>query len=199
MSNFPPDRFPNEPPPATSFSSPQPSSMPPSQSSLRPSDEPDQFKISFLKGPKRKRLAKVCMLVFSQYNVLTPSIDILYVHIRPAMLVIRASGDATAPVSGHPSPGLPHAPVLTIPLAPCSNWYVPCFETALMGIRLIFNRPLRPPVILPPKSAPTQILPAGLSPRPWHQKLTSFRELRRVSPVDALKRIPTRNHQAPPQ
>jgi hypothetical protein len=68
-----------------------------------------------------------------------------------------------------------------------------------MGIRLISNHALRPTVILPPKSAPTQILPAGLFLRPWHQKLTSPRELRLVSPVDALKRIPTRDHQAPPQ
>lgn len=34
--------------------------MPPaSQASFRSSDDPDPFKISFLKGPKRKRLAKV--------------------------------------------------------------------------------------------------------------------------------------------
>lgn len=37
-----------------------PSMPPPSQSSFRSSDEPDPFKISFLKGPKRKRLAKAC-------------------------------------------------------------------------------------------------------------------------------------------
>ncbi|KAH9995477.1 hypothetical protein BJV77DRAFT_220765 [Russula vinacea] len=35
-------------------------SMPPPQSSFRSPDEPDPFKISFLKGPKRKRLAKAC-------------------------------------------------------------------------------------------------------------------------------------------
>ena len=74
MDHFPPDRFPSEHPPATSFSSSHPPSMPPPQSSFRSPDEPDPFKISFLKGPKRKRLAKVCMRAFNQaFTALTPS------------------------------------------------------------------------------------------------------------------------------
>jgi hypothetical protein len=54
-----PDRFPSGSTPTSPFSSSstQPTMPPASQ---RTPDEPDPFKISFLKGPKRKRLAKAC-------------------------------------------------------------------------------------------------------------------------------------------
>jgi hypothetical protein len=118
MDLFPPDRFPNDPTPATSFSPPHPPSMPPPHSSFRSSDAPDPFKISFLKGPKRKRLAKVCCADLLHRHC-------VYTSNRPAMLATRASGDAMAPVSLRPSHGLAlRAPVLIIHLAPCSNWYV---------------------------------------------------------------------------
>ena len=51
----------------------------PAQSSFRSLDEPasDPFKISFLKGPKRKRLAKVRMLLYGQrHHLLTSCVDI---------------------------------------------------------------------------------------------------------------------------
>ncbi|KAI9464267.1 hypothetical protein F5148DRAFT_188149 [Russula earlei] len=62
MDRFPPpDRFQKDLPPSSAFPSPQPPSVPlTAHSSFRSSDEPDPFKISFLKGPKRKRLAKAC-------------------------------------------------------------------------------------------------------------------------------------------
>jgi hypothetical protein len=87
-----------------------------------------------------------------------------------------------------------------IPLAPCSNWYVPRLKVPFMAVRLVSDPLLCLPAILPPKNAPIQILPAGLFPPPWHQKLTSPRDLRRLSPDDVLRGIPTRNHQfLPPQ
>lgn len=58
MDRIPLDRFPADR---------HPSMPPPSQSSFRSSDEPDSFKVSFLKGPKRKRLAKVRIPVFTIY------------------------------------------------------------------------------------------------------------------------------------
>ena len=51
----------------------------PAQSSFRSLDEPasDPFKISFLKGPKRKRLAKVRMLLYGQrHHLFTSCVDI---------------------------------------------------------------------------------------------------------------------------
>ncbi|KAI0305813.1 hypothetical protein B0F90DRAFT_1814671 [Multifurca ochricompacta] len=62
MDRFTVDRFPSDPSSTstTSFSSLQQPIPPTSQTSFRSSDEPDPFKISFLKGPKRKRLAKAC-------------------------------------------------------------------------------------------------------------------------------------------
>ena len=114
------------------------------------------------------------------------------------MLATRASGDAMAPVSLRPSPGLAlRAPVLIIHLAPCSNWYVlrPKLFLSYMGARLVSNCPLYPPAILPPKNAPIQTLLAGLFPHPWHQKMTSPPEPRRVSPDGVFKGIPTQGHQ----
>ncbi|KAN0105104.1 hypothetical protein V8E52_011351, partial [Russula decolorans] len=103
MDRMPVDRFPAD----RHLSMP-----PPSQSSFRSSDEPDPFKISFLKGPKRKRLAKVRMPFY--HPLLTPFIDVLYPFNRPVMLAIRANGDATAQVSSSSSSYLLHyAPVLT--------------------------------------------------------------------------------------
>ncbi|KAF8273073.1 hypothetical protein EI94DRAFT_1716607 [Lactarius quietus] len=55
MDRLPVDRFPSSSSPTSPFSSSTQPTMP-----LRTSDEPDPFKISFLKGPKRKRLAKAC-------------------------------------------------------------------------------------------------------------------------------------------
>ncbi|KAH9066779.1 hypothetical protein EDB87DRAFT_1801444 [Lactarius vividus] len=61
MDRLPLDRFPSDSSPASPFSSSTQPTMPPaSQTLFRTSDEPDPFKISFLKGPKRKRLAKAC-------------------------------------------------------------------------------------------------------------------------------------------
>ncbi|KAI0255983.1 hypothetical protein BJV78DRAFT_586707 [Lactifluus subvellereus] len=60
MDRLPLDRFPSDPSSATTLSSSQAAMPPPSQTSFRSSDEPDPFKISFLKHPKRKRLAKAC-------------------------------------------------------------------------------------------------------------------------------------------
>ncbi|KAI0272575.1 fungal-specific transcription factor domain-containing protein [Gloeopeniophorella convolvens] len=68
MDRFPLDRFPPEQP-AGPASAPPLATYSPSQSSVLPApphtlfrspDEQDPFKISFLKGPKRKRLAKAC-------------------------------------------------------------------------------------------------------------------------------------------
>ena len=72
MDRFPLDRFPADA---------QSSMPPPSQSSFRSSDEPDPFKISFLKGPKRKRLAKV------RIPLLPSFLDTLY---RPLVRVQQA-------------------------------------------------------------------------------------------------------------
>jgi hypothetical protein len=139
---------------------------PPSQSSFRSSDEPDPFKISFLKGPKRKRLAKVRMPFY--HPLLTPFIDVLYPFNRPVMLAIRANGDATAQVSSSSSSYLLHyAPVLTSYLkrrAVIGKCLASTFPLR-SSISFYSNDMLRLPVILPPKIAPTQTLPADLSPR----------------------------------
>ena len=201
MDHFPLDRFPNEHPTPTSFSSSShPPSLPPPHSSFHSSDEPDQFKISFLKGPKRKRLAKVCMRIFSQeFTVLTPSIDILECipQACDACHKSKRRCDGTGQLT--PPGSYLCAPVLIISLAPCSNWYVLLPNVPLMGAHLS-DPPLHPSAILPPKTAPTQTLLAGLFPPPWHQKLTSPREPPRVNPDGVHKKIPTRDHQPlPPQ
>jgi hypothetical protein len=88
MNRIPSDRFPADR---------QSSMPPPSQPSFRSSDEPDPLKISFLKGPKRKRLAKVRIRLLPSF--LAPFIDVFYPLNRPVMLATRANGDATARVS----------------------------------------------------------------------------------------------------
>jgi hypothetical protein len=93
MDRFPLDRF------SSSSHLPMP---PPSQSAFRTSDEHDPFKISFLKGPKRKRLAKVPISLIV-YTLTTPLIS----SNRLVMPATRASDDVMVPVSLHFLPSYP--------------------------------------------------------------------------------------------
>jgi hypothetical protein len=99
--------------------------------------------------------------------LLTPFIDVLCTN-RLAMLAIRANGDATAQVSSSSSSYLLHyAPVLTSYLkrrAVIGKCLASTFPLR-SSISFYSNDMLRLPVILPPKIAPTQTLPADLSPR----------------------------------
>ena len=90
MNRIPSDRLPADR---------QPSMPPPSQPSFRSSDEPDPFKISFLKGPKRKRLAKVRIRLLPSF--LDTFIDVFYPPNRPVMPATRANEDAMARVSSN--------------------------------------------------------------------------------------------------
>ena len=76
MDCSPVDHFPSDSSQTSPFSSSTQPTMPPaSQSSFRTSDEPDPFKISFLKGPKRKRLAKVCISAYSWCSCLLTAVN----------------------------------------------------------------------------------------------------------------------------
>jgi len=98
MDRFPLDRFSADPPQPPTFSSPQPQPLPPpSQSSLRSSDEPDPFKISFLKGPSANASQRSVYL----WSGCCRADPLPHTSNRLATLVTRASGDATALVSSY--------------------------------------------------------------------------------------------------
>jgi hypothetical protein len=83
------------------------------------------------------------------------------------MLAIRANGDATVQVSSTSSSYLlHHAPVLTSYLKRLVviGRYLASPLPLRSSIFSCSNIPLRSPVILPPKIAHTQTLPADLSP-----------------------------------
>ena len=56
-------------------------------------DEPDPFKILFLKGPKHKHLAKVCISAYIHCSSLLTVLSARSVSNRPAMPAIKANAD----------------------------------------------------------------------------------------------------------
>ena len=67
-------------------------------SSLVHHDEPDPFKILFLKGPKHKHLAKVCISAYIRCSSLLTVLSAHSVSNRPAMPAIKANADVMVPV-----------------------------------------------------------------------------------------------------
>lgn len=97
MDRLPVDHFPSDSSNTSPFpSSTQPTMPPASQASFRTSDEPDPFKISFLKGPKRKRLAKVCIpSIQSIHSCLLTALSIPSISDRLVTPAIKANVDVT--------------------------------------------------------------------------------------------------------
>lgn len=183
MERLPLDHFSSDPPLATSFSSSQSPMPPPAQTSFR-SDEPDPFKISFLKGPKRKRLAKVRISV--KIFLLTSQI----IFLRLAMPVTRASDDAMALVSLHSSPFFPasRADPVSKRHVVIGMYFASRFPP--LACSFVSNSSLCSATSLP-RSALTQTLLADPCRRPWHQKPTNQRGL--ALPAAVLRRIFIRN------
>ena len=61
-------------------------------------DEPDPFKILFLKGPKHKCLAKVCISAYIRCSSSLTVLSACSVSNRPAMPAIKANTDVMVPV-----------------------------------------------------------------------------------------------------
>ena len=91
-------------------------------SSLAHHDEPDPFKILFLKGPKHKHLAKVCISAYIHCSSLLTVLSARSVSNRPAMPAIKANANVMVPVSLTLFFSL--TPALNVLQVQCSNWYL---------------------------------------------------------------------------
>ena len=94
-------------------------------SSLAHHDEPDPFKILFLKGPKHKHLAKVCISAYICCSSSLTVLSVCSVSNRPVMPAIKANTDVMVLVSLTLFFLL--TPALNVLQAQCSNWYLTAY------------------------------------------------------------------------